>query len=217
VLIDGGAGLNVLSLHAFLALQIPLGRLSPTKPFLGVSSVPVMPLGRITLPTTFGTADNFRTEYVTYEVAKIRIPYNAVLGRPAMFKFMAVAHIGYLLLKMPGPQGVISIPGDRPDAVEAIEKMLAMTAEDFAAFESGPTLCTVSPDETPESAVGPSIPGTASGPAAPATRGGPTFSGSGAGPSTPRFEKEHHVPTKSVQIGATGGQTTRIGGSLSPK
>jgi hypothetical protein len=179
--------------------------------------VAVIPLGRITLPTTFGTTDNFRSEYVTYEVAKIRLPYNAILGRPAMFKFMAVAHIGYLLLKIPGPQGVINIPGDRSDAVGAVEKLLAMAAEDSTASGSGPTLCTVSPDEAHGSAANPSIPGSGLGPAAPGSRGGPTLSGSGAGPSTPRFEKEHQVPTKTIQIGATESQTARIGGGLDPK
>src|SRR5581483_11257379 len=67
VLIDGGAGLNILSLHAFLALQIPLNRLAPTRPFLGVAPGSVTPLGQIALPVTFGTADNFRSEYVTFE------------------------------------------------------------------------------------------------------------------------------------------------------
>src|SRR5581483_10329296 len=44
VLIDGGAGLNILSLHAFLALQIPLNRLAPTRPFSGVAPGSVIPL-----------------------------------------------------------------------------------------------------------------------------------------------------------------------------
>ena len=35
-LIDGGAGLSVLSVEAFSLLHVPLERLQPSRPFLGV-------------------------------------------------------------------------------------------------------------------------------------------------------------------------------------
>jgi hypothetical protein len=64
VLIDGGAGLNVISHDAFKQLQIPGSRLGPSRPFSGVGSQPVYPFGSIALPVTFGTKENFRTENV---------------------------------------------------------------------------------------------------------------------------------------------------------
>jgi hypothetical protein len=64
VLIDGGAGLNVISHAAFKQLQIPGSRLGPSRPFSGVGAQPVYPLGSITLPVTFETEENFRTENV---------------------------------------------------------------------------------------------------------------------------------------------------------
>ena len=39
-------------------------------------------------------------------------PYHALLGRPALAKFMASDHVAYLKLKMPGPSGVITISGN---------------------------------------------------------------------------------------------------------
>ena len=36
-LIDGGAGLNVLSVEMFDSLQVPYDQLQPTKPFSGVT------------------------------------------------------------------------------------------------------------------------------------------------------------------------------------
>ena len=39
-------------------------------------------------------------------------PYHALLGRPALAKFMATGHVAYLKLKMPGPEGVITISGN---------------------------------------------------------------------------------------------------------
>ena len=41
-----------------------------------------------------------------------------LLGRPAMHKFMAVAHISYLKLKMPGPNSVITITGNYKRSLE---------------------------------------------------------------------------------------------------
>jgi hypothetical protein len=64
VLIDGGAGLSVISYAAFKHLQIPESKLAPSRPFSGVGPDPVYPVGTITLPVTFGTEDNFRTENV---------------------------------------------------------------------------------------------------------------------------------------------------------
>jgi hypothetical protein len=42
----------------------------------------------------------------------LEIAYNAFLGRLALSKFMAILHYGYLVLKMLGPCGIISIRGD---------------------------------------------------------------------------------------------------------
>jgi hypothetical protein len=58
VLIDGGAGLNVISYAAFKQLQIPESKLTPPRPFSGVGPHPVFPLGSITLPVTFRTKEN---------------------------------------------------------------------------------------------------------------------------------------------------------------
>ena len=64
VLIDSGAGLNVISYAAFKQLQIPEAKLAPSRPFSGVGPHSVFPLGNITQPVTFGTEENFRTENV---------------------------------------------------------------------------------------------------------------------------------------------------------
>jgi hypothetical protein len=70
------------------------------------------PVGQITLPVNFGTRENFCTENLQFEVADFKTAYNALLGWPALFKFMAIPHYTYLALKMPEPRGVISIRGD---------------------------------------------------------------------------------------------------------
>jgi hypothetical protein len=127
VLIDGGAALNLISLAAFKKLQIPMGKLQPSRPFSGVGPVSVMPRGCISLPVTFETAENFRTESILFDVAEVSLPFNAILGIPALYRFMVVAYYGYLVLKMPSPGGVLRIRGDRDAGACALEKLQALT------------------------------------------------------------------------------------------
>jgi hypothetical protein len=85
-----------------------------TSPFYGI--VPrnaAIPLGSVVLPVTFGeTRENYHTEYIKFEVADFETSYHAILGRPAIAKFMVVPHYTYLVLKMPSPAGVLLLQGD---------------------------------------------------------------------------------------------------------
>ncbi|KAK8459507.1 hypothetical protein SEVIR_2G155250v4 [Setaria viridis] len=71
-----------------------------------------IPLGQVVLPVTFGTKEHYRTEYIKFDVADFETSYHAILGRPALAKFMAIPHYVYLLLKMPGSKGELSLRGD---------------------------------------------------------------------------------------------------------
>jgi hypothetical protein len=53
--------------------------------------------------------DNYRKETLTFEVVGFRGAYHAILGRPCYAKFMAVPNYTYLKMKMPGPNGVITM------------------------------------------------------------------------------------------------------------
>jgi hypothetical protein len=115
VLIDGGSGLNLIFASTLRKMGLDLtDMLVPSKsPFYGI--VPgnaVHPLGTVLLPVTFGTRENYRTEFIEFEFVNFKSSYHAILGRPALAKFMAVPHYVYLLLKMTGQSGVLSLQGD---------------------------------------------------------------------------------------------------------
>jgi hypothetical protein len=129
VLIDGGAGLNVISHAAFRQLQISGSRLGPSRPFSGVGPQPVYSLGSIALPVTLGTEENFRMENIQFNVAEVNLPFNTIIGRPTLYRFMAIAHYGYLVLKMPSPVGILTVRGDRTAALAAVEKLHTLAAE----------------------------------------------------------------------------------------
>ena len=57
-------------------------------------------------------------------MAHISLPYNAILGYPALAKFMAVTHHAYNMVRMPGPGGVITIRGEEEDAARSVEHAL---------------------------------------------------------------------------------------------
>jgi hypothetical protein len=111
VLVDEGSSLNIIYAETLRLLQIDLSSIrTGTTPFHGI--IPgkrVQPLGQLDLPVCFGTPSNFRRETLTFEVVGFQGTYHAVLGRPCYTKFMAVPNYTYLKLKMPGPNGVITV------------------------------------------------------------------------------------------------------------
>jgi hypothetical protein len=103
-------------------------------PFYGiVPSKAAIPLGQITLPVTFVTQVNYRTEFIQFEVVDFEISYHAILRRPALAKFMAIPHYPYLLLKMPGPHGVLSLRGNLKRAFDCDIQAIQITAKTLAA------------------------------------------------------------------------------------
>jgi hypothetical protein len=116
VLIDGGSGLNVLFTKTLKKMKLDITHMltKSTSPFYGnVLGNTAIPLGLVVLPVTFGeTRENYRTEYIKFEVMDFETSYHAILGRPAIAKFMVVPHYTHLVLKMPSPAGVLSLQGD---------------------------------------------------------------------------------------------------------
>jgi hypothetical protein len=60
----------------------------------------------------FGNPKHFHTDYVNFVVADFEGTYHAILGQPALTKFMAVVHYSYLVLKIPTEQGVLTLGGN---------------------------------------------------------------------------------------------------------
>jgi hypothetical protein len=74
----------------------------------------------------FGTLDNYHTKFLRYEVAKFDCAYNAIIGRPRLAKFMVIPHYTYMMLKMPGPQGVVTRKTDFQASAECYQGAIQM-------------------------------------------------------------------------------------------
>jgi hypothetical protein len=138
VMIDGGAGLNIMFSDTLRKMGLELiGIITPTSVlFYGI--VPrkaAMPLRQITLPVTFGTPMNYHTEFIKFEVAGFESSYHAILGQPALAMFTEIPHYPYLLLKMPGPNGVLSLRGDLKRAFDCDVQAIQIAAKARAASE----------------------------------------------------------------------------------
>ena len=65
----------------------------------------------------------------------------AILGYPALAKFTAVTHHGYNVLKMPGSDGIITVPCEEKDAVCSLERAFqAASVEDVALSLASPNV-----------------------------------------------------------------------------
>ena len=71
MLVDGGAGLNMISPAVINKLQIGEEELEVTGTFQGVNPCRSHPKGKITLPVTFGGELNYRTEKVVFDVVDL--------------------------------------------------------------------------------------------------------------------------------------------------
>jgi hypothetical protein len=113
VLINGGSSINLLYQSSLEKLGIPLAQLKPSRlTFHGIMpGHSCTPLGKVQLEVLFEKKGNSRREPIWFEVVDISSPYHALLGRPALAKFMVVPHYAYLKMKLPGPRGVITVSG----------------------------------------------------------------------------------------------------------
>jgi hypothetical protein len=113
VFIDGGSSLNLMYADTLRKMNISLANLKPTDTrFHGITpEKPSYPLGKINLDVQFGTRENYRIERLEFEVVDFPSQYHALLGRPAYARFMAVPHYTYLLWRLPGPKGPITVKG----------------------------------------------------------------------------------------------------------
>ncbi|XP_022680993.1 uncharacterized protein LOC111256752 [Setaria italica] len=94
-------------------------------PFYGI--IPgntAIPIGQVFLPVTFGTKENYRTEYIQFEVADPETSYHAILGRPVH------DHPALCVLSTQdtGTKGVLSLHGDLKRSYECDTEAIELAA-----------------------------------------------------------------------------------------
>jgi hypothetical protein len=84
--VDGGSSINVTFPRTLQALGVAIDDLIESDtPFFGiVQTKGEYPLGHIYMSITFGTPENYRIEFLRFEVAHFDCRYNAIIGRPGL-------------------------------------------------------------------------------------------------------------------------------------
>jgi hypothetical protein len=117
ILVDNGSSADILFLKTFEKMNLTQHMLHPLEyPLQGFGGKPIRPVGKVSLPVSFGDLDNARTETLTFDVVDIYHPYLAIFGRGFTNKFDVVIRQQFLCMKIPAPKGVITVFGDQQEA-----------------------------------------------------------------------------------------------------
>ena len=84
--------------------------------------------GSLLLEVIFGFPYNFRSEKLTFHIAPFQSGYQALLGREAFARFNTIPHYSSLMLKMPGPRGIIIVNGNIERSLRAEDRAAALPA-----------------------------------------------------------------------------------------
>ena len=130
VLMDDGSSLNLIYQDTIRKMGIDPAKICHSNTTLkGVTPGPgAHCTGSLLLEVIFGFPDNFRRENLTFHIAPFESGYQALLGREAFACFNAIPHYASLMLKMPGPLGIITVNGNIKRSLRAEESVTALAA-----------------------------------------------------------------------------------------
>jgi hypothetical protein len=102
ILVDNGSSTGILFFKTFEKMNLSQHMLHPLEyPLQGFGGKPIKPVGKVSLPVSFGDLDSARTETLKFHVVD---------------KFDAVIRQQFLCMKIPAPKGVITVFGDQQEA-----------------------------------------------------------------------------------------------------
>ena len=118
---DGGSSLNLIYQDTIREMGIdPTKIFHSNTTFKGVTPGPgAHCTGSLLLKVIFGFPDNFRSENLTFHIAPFQSGYQALLRREAFARFNTIPHYASLMLKMPGPRGIITVTGNMERSLHA--------------------------------------------------------------------------------------------------
>jgi hypothetical protein len=150
---DGGSSLNIMYVETLIKLGLTKTQLHHSAiTFYGVvPGYQAKSLGSITLMVAFGDENNYREEPITFEVVPFKSTYHVIFSRPAFHSFHARPCYIYNQLKMPGPDGIITIYGSFRKAKECEDGEAAFAKAVFFGEEFKEIHATIDPVEMPTS------------------------------------------------------------------
>jgi hypothetical protein len=82
LLVDNGSSADIIFADAFDKMGLSKDLLQPPNtPLYRFGGRVIHALGKVVLPVSFGTVQNARTEYLSFDVVEMYYPCNGILGR----------------------------------------------------------------------------------------------------------------------------------------
>ncbi|XP_073154027.1 uncharacterized protein [Henckelia pumila] len=114
IFVDSGSSVNVLFQEAINQMDLGQYKIEPVVTSLfGFTGHAIRPVGLVHLPLTLGTSNSRKIRTVSFIIVDAASAYNAILGRPAMTTFMAVASALHQKIKFPVGNEVGEVQGDQ--------------------------------------------------------------------------------------------------------
>jgi hypothetical protein len=110
LLVDNGLSADVVFADVYDKMGLSRNLLQPPDtPLYGFGGCVIHAVGKVSLPVSFGTIQNARTKYLSFDVVEMYYPYNGILGRGFLNKFETIIHQAYLCMRLLEKQGIITI------------------------------------------------------------------------------------------------------------
>ncbi|XP_073121675.1 uncharacterized protein [Henckelia pumila] len=114
IFVDSGSSVNVLFQEAINQMDLGQYKMEPVVTSLfGFTGHAIQPVGLVHLPLTLGKNNTRKTRIVSFIIVDAPSAYNAILGRPAMTTFMAVASALHQKIKFSVGNEVGEMQGDQ--------------------------------------------------------------------------------------------------------
>ncbi|XP_073130850.1 uncharacterized protein [Henckelia pumila] len=114
IFVDSGSSVNVLFQEAIDQMDLGQYKMEPVVTSLfGFTGHAIRPVGLVHLPLTLGKGNGRKTRIVSFIIVDAPSSYNAILGRPVMTTFMAVASALHQKIKFPVGKEVGEVQGDQ--------------------------------------------------------------------------------------------------------
>ncbi|XP_073290538.1 uncharacterized protein [Primulina huaijiensis] len=114
IFVDSGSSVNVLFKEAMDQMDLGEYTVEPISTALfGFTGHAILPLGVINIPFSLGSGDTRKTRIINFVIVDAPSSYNAIMGRPAMAAFMAIASALHQKIKFPVGEAVGEVKGDQ--------------------------------------------------------------------------------------------------------
>jgi hypothetical protein len=102
LLVDNGSSTDIIFADTYDRMGLSKDLLQlPDTPLYGFGGRVIHVVGKVLLQVSFGTVQNARTEYLSFDVVEMYYTYNGIFGRGFLNKFEAIIHQAYMCVKIP--------------------------------------------------------------------------------------------------------------------